>query len=70
MGAPAKFLFDMDFAAPKTSEPAPSRQEVAQQVADAAEVKVTVTRPTKEKRILVLRKRWIRRIASEARSRQ
>ena len=35
MGAPAKFLFDIDFAAPKTSERAPSRQEIAQQVAEA-----------------------------------
>lgn len=34
MGAPAKFLFDMDFAAPKT-ERGPSRQEIAQQIADA-----------------------------------
>jgi len=35
MGAPAKFLFDMDFAAPKTTERAPSRHEIAQQVAEA-----------------------------------
>jgi len=35
MGAPAKFLFDMDFAATKAAERAPSHQEIAQQVAEA-----------------------------------
>lgn len=35
MAAPAKFLFDMDFAAPKNVDRPPSRAEIAQQVAEA-----------------------------------
>jgi len=35
MGAPAKFLFDNDFGAPKTTERAASTAEVAQQIAEA-----------------------------------
>jgi flagellar assembly protein FliH len=35
MAAPAKFLFEMDFAAPKTAERTPSRAEIAEQVAQA-----------------------------------
>jgi flagellar assembly protein FliH len=35
MGAPAKFLFDTDFSAPKTRERAITSAEVAQQIADA-----------------------------------
>src|SRR5258707_11755018 len=35
MAAPAKFLFDMDFAAPKNVDRSPSRAEIAQQVAEA-----------------------------------
>lgn len=34
MGAPAKFLFDTDFSAPKTQQRAPTPAEVAEQVAD------------------------------------
>ncbi len=35
MGAPAKFLFDNDFSAPKKTEQAVSTAEMAQQIADA-----------------------------------
>ncbi|MGO9360781.1 MAG: FliH/SctL family protein [Xanthobacteraceae bacterium] len=35
MGAPAKFLFDNDFSAPKATERAVSTAEVAQQIAEA-----------------------------------
>ena len=35
MGAPAKFLFDTDFAAPKTNQRAPTPAEIAAQVAEA-----------------------------------
>jgi flagellar assembly protein FliH len=35
MGAPAKFLFDNDFAAPKKTEQSVSTAEMAQQIADA-----------------------------------
>ena len=35
MSAPAKFLFDMDFAAPANTERQASRAEIAQLVADA-----------------------------------
>lgn len=35
MGAPAKFLFDNDFGAPKKAEKAVSNAEIAQQVAEA-----------------------------------
>ena len=34
MGAPAKFLFDTDFSAPRTQQRAPTATEVAEQVAD------------------------------------